>query len=693
MIPKNERWKAIVIICLVVVGAVAIWLRPLHLGLDLQGGTSILLEAETRGGELGSSTMEQLVGVMERRVNQLGLSESVVQRRGSNRVAIELPGFKDQDAAVEALGKTAMLTMSDVDGNVVLTGNDLKDATLSRDQYGRPAVSVTLRPDGSRKFATFTRDNVGRPIVMKLDDEVLSTPVIQEPITDGKGQISGSFTVQQASEMAALLRAGALPVPVKVVEARTVGPSLGQVSIEQSLRAVIIGLVGTVLFMLLVYRGLGLVAALALVIYAVLVTGAMMGLGAVLTLPGIAGLVLSIGMAVDGNVLVFERAREEFLHTNNVFSALRKGFERAFTAIFDSNATTFLAAVILFLLSVGSVRGFAITLGLGVLASFLTAITASRIIAYLLAGTSLGERPGAFGLTCVMKSRRWDIVGKRKVWFSLSGILILVSLISLVTQGLNFGLDFAGGTVVEMQVNETLSLAQIEDYAGAAGIENVVVQPSANSFVLKGTSIPKENVASLVAALDDAGLEAEVIRQEFVGPTVGKEVREKALLALLIALVGQVIYVSIRFEWRFALAAVVALFHDVFLLVGLFSLLQREVDSTFLAALLTVIGYSVNDTIVIFDRVRESRRLKRNQDFTTLVNDSINETMSRSLNTGAAVLIVLGMLLLIGGNTLDDFALALFVGVILGTYSSVCNAGPLVALWHDGVKKPHRKAA
>ncbi|MGI6609845.1 MAG: preprotein translocase subunit SecD [Limnochordia bacterium] len=261
MIPKNERWKAIAILVLVVVGAIAIWQRPLHLGLDLRGGTSILLEADSEGRALESGTMEQLIGVVERRVNQLGLTESVVQRRGTDRIAVELPGYDDQDAAIAALGKTALLTMSDEHGNVIITGAELKEATLSRDNYGRPAVAVTFRPDGATKFATFTRANVGRALVIRLDDDILSTAVIQEPITDGRGQISGRFSIDEAKELTALLRAGALPVPVRVVEAHTVGPSLGEASVQQSLQAAIIGLIGTVVFMILAYRGLGLVAA------------------------------------------------------------------------------------------------------------------------------------------------------------------------------------------------------------------------------------------------------------------------------------------------------------------------------------------------------------------------------------------------------------------------------------------------
>lgn len=689
MIPREERWKAIVILILVAAGIAAIAMKPMNLGLDLKGGTTILLQTDTTQA-VSNDTMERLVGVMERRANQLGLSESTVQRVGNNRVSIELPGYNNAEEALASLGRTAQLLMTDESGNVILTGAELKEATYTRDRLNRPAVSITFNAEGARKFADFTRRNVGRLISIKLDEEEISRAEIQEPITDGKGLISGNFSVQTATELSALLRAGALPVPVSVAEYHTVGPTLGDQSIKDSLQAAKIGLLGTVIFMLLIYRGLGLVAAAALAIYAIIVTGAMMGLGAVLTLPGIAGLVLSIGMAVDGNVLVFERAKEEFKNTNSPVSAIRKGFDRAFSAILDSNVTTFLAALVLFTLAVGSVKGFAITLGLGVIASFLTAITASRIMAYLLLNTPLGKNPRAFGLTTVFKGRFFNIVKWRKVWFTISGTLLIASVISLATQGLNFGLDFAGGSVVGIQVNKTLSIEEIEEYTDSVGLEGISVIPSDKAFTLKAKEIDKQDVNELVAALNANNLAPEVVRQEFVGPTVGQEVRNKAILALIIALVGQVIYVSIRFEWRFAMAAVAALFHDVLILIGLFSITQREVDSTFLAALLTVIGYSVNDTVVIFDRIREKRKLSRGEEWGSLVNKSINETMMRSLATGFSVMLVLLLLIIMGGNTLNNFAVALFTGVVVGTYSSIFLASPIVSVWHGVTKKTRR---
>ncbi|MGI6082684.1 MAG: protein translocase subunit SecD [Limnochordia bacterium] len=683
MIPKNERWKAVAIAVLAVAAVLMIWLRPIHLGLDLQGGTSIILEADTDGQPLESGTLEQMIGVIERRVNQLGLAESVIQRRGNDRIAVELPGYDDQEAAIAALGKTAQLTMSDEHGNVIITGAELKDAILSRDNYGRPAVAVTFRPDGAAKFAEFTRANIGRPIVISLDDEILSTAVIQDAITDGRGQISGRFTVEEAKELAALLRAGALPVPVKVIGAQTVGPSLGQTSVQQSLRAAIIGVIGTVIFMLLVYRGLGVVAALALSIYGILVAGGLMGMGAVLTLPGIAGLVLSVGMAVDGNVLIFERAKEEYKNTGNVYASIRKGYERAMTAIIDSNLTTVLAAVILFFLSTGAVRGFAVTLGMGTLASFLTAVTASRILTYILAGIGLDQRPEVLGLATRFKTTNWNVVGRRNLSFGIFGILILISLLAMVTRGFNYGLDFAGGTLVEVQTSRSLSLSEIEKHAGNAGISSVLIQPSQESFSLKGKDLSREEIDRLLDSLKEEGLEPSLTRQEYVGPTIGRELREKAVLALLLALLGQIIYVSIRFEWRLAVAAVGGLLNDVLVLTGLFALLQLEIDSTFVAALLTVAGYSINDTVVIYDRIRENRKLNRDAKWADLVNDAINQTVSRSMNTGLSTLIVLIALLFLGGNTLFNFSLALFTGIVVGTFSSMFLISPLVAVWHD----------
>jgi preprotein translocase SecF subunit len=319
---------------------------------------------------------------------------------------------------------------------------------------------------------------------------------------------------------------------------------------------------------------------------------------------------------------------------------------------------------------------------MGVIASFLTAITASRIMCYLLISTGLKNKPSLLGITTKSQPKSWNIVGLRNVWFAISGLLLVVGIVSMVTQGMNWGLDFAGGNLVEVKTSQTLTLPDIEQYATGAGMTNVSIQPGDQAFVLKGKEIAKENVTALVGNLKSAGITAEVQRQEFVGPTIGKELREKAILAVLIALIGQIIYVSIRFEWKFAIAAVGALFHDVLILVGMFSLFGREVDSTFLAALLTIIGYSVNDTVVIFDRIRENRKRMKGTAFTEIVNASVNQTMARSLNTGASVILMLFVLLIMGGATLNNFALALFVGVILGTYSSIFNAGPIVAIWH-----------
>jgi len=688
VIPRDERWKAITIAALVVASVIILAVNwPMKLGLDLQGGTSVVLEAVDDGRGLQAGTMERLIGVMERRVNQLGVSESIVQQRGSNRIAIELPAYDDADSAVAALGKTARLTMSDEAGNIIVEGADLKDAYLDNDAYGRNAVAIKMNPEGAQKFAEFTRNNVGRYVIIRLDDEIISTAQIQEPILDGNGQISGNFTVKEASDLAALLKAGALPVPVEVVEWHTVGPSLGEASIRESLRAAIIGLLGTVAFMILMYRGLGLVAAAALVIFAILVTGAMAGVGAVLTLPGIAGLVLTIGMAVDGNVLIFERAKEEYKLSGSVVPSLRKGFSRAFTAIFDSNATTFLAAVILFIYTVGSVKGYALTLGLGVIASFLTAVTASRIMAYILASTRVGSNPKFLGLTSTLKLRSWNIVGHKNVWFAITGLLLVGSLVAIVSQGLNWGLDFAGGNLVEVKTARSLSLAEIETFVDTAEIDASSIQPAGEFFVLKGRSITKENVDTLVTNLEEAGITASVQRLEFVGPTIGSEVRRKAATALLIALLFQMLYVSFRFEWRYALSAVISLFTTVTILIGLFAFLGLEVDSNFLAALLTIIGYAINDTIVIFDRVRENRRHMVDMSYAEMVNVSLNESIARSINTGAAVLLVLFVLLIAGGSTLYSFALALFAGVLVGTYASVFNAAQIAVLLHNSGKK------
>ena len=397
---RTDTIRLLLLVVVVAVAGVVLYRVPMNLGLDLRGGVHVVMQAQEKPDvKVSEETMQRAVSVIERRVNGMGVSEPIIQRQGARRVIIQLPGVYDQQAAIDTIGKTAQLEIKNPLGETVLTGADLVDAQLSRDQFGRPSVAVEFSREGAKKFAQLTTVYQGQAIPHVLDGEVLVNPVVQGPITEGKGQITGRFTIDEAKNLAVLLKAGSLPVPMDVMEIRNVGPTLGQQSINRSVRAGIVGIILIFLYMLAYYKLPGLVADIALIIYVVIVLAAMALLRATLTLPGIAGFILSIGMAVDANVLIFERIKEEYRAGKHVRAAVGAGFDRAFRAIFDANITTLLTAIVLFYYGSGPVKGFAVTLSLGILASMFTAIVVTRLIL----NTAVDSNPGAFERSLAVK--------------------------------------------------------------------------------------------------------------------------------------------------------------------------------------------------------------------------------------------------------------------------------------------------
>ena len=398
---KEELIKLLTVIA-VIIGAFIAFVSPLaysiRQGLDLQGGTHVVLEAEdTPEAVVNDDAMERVVRIMEKRVNELGLTEPIIQRQGSRRIIVELPGIKDPDKAIQVIGKTAMLEFQDEAGHTVLTGTDLKDAKEQTDQQGQNLVALDFSDEGGQKFADLTMKNVGKRISILLDGEVLTSPNVKEPITGGRAVITGSRTLEEAHNLAILLRSGALPVKVNIIETRTVGPTLGQDSKDKSEFAFSIGIGAVLLFMLFFYRLSGFIADISLMAYVLMLLAALKFLDATLPLPGVAGIILSIGMAVDANVLIFEHFKEEYRAGKTLRAAMNSGFKRAFTTIFDSNITTIIAAIVLFMFGTGSIRGFAITLGLGVVLSMLTAISLTQYMLKLLIGANLFQNPFVFG--------------------------------------------------------------------------------------------------------------------------------------------------------------------------------------------------------------------------------------------------------------------------------------------------------
>jgi SecD/SecF fusion protein len=725
---RHLGWRVLAV--LLVLGAAG-WLvatRPARLGLDLRGGTQIVLEA--RDGpdrKVDSDTVARTLEVLRQRVDQLGVAEPTLQRSGDRRVLVELPGVYDPAEAAEVIGRTAQLTFHPVlgvaepgagDGDglrlgpAALTGAAVGDARAQLDPQfqARWQVAVGFRGEGDRRWAELTGQaacatpgDPGRRVAIKLDDQVISSPEVdpsiacEQGITGGQTVITGDFGQEEAERLALLIRAGALPVPVEVVERRTVGPTLGEAALRASTQAAVAGAALTMLYMTAWYRLLGGLASVALLCYGLLSYAVLLALGATLTLPGIAGFVLAIGMAVDANVLVFERMREEHRAGAGLRPALDRGFTRAFSAIADASVTTLLAAGLLFFLASGAVRGFGVTLSVGVVVSLFTALVVTRVLVGLTArSAAVRRRPGLLGLdggrlAGWMATRRPDLIARGRWWLASSLVALVLAGAGLVVRGPSFGVEFTGGRLLEYRTERPVDLDAARRALAGTGFPRAVVQASGDGDVTVRTgqldAAGEERVRQAVASVGGSATE---LRDEFIGPTIGAELRRKALIALGIALVVQLGYLAIRFRWTFGAAAVAAMFHDVVILVGLFAWLGKPLDGVFLAALLTVIGYSVNDSVVVFDRIRERlrARTRRRVPLEKLVNDACLQTIPRTVNTGLGALFILAALFVLGGDTLTDFALALGAGILVGTWSSVFVAAPLLVALERRVGSP-----
>ncbi|MFN7170856.1 MAG: protein translocase subunit SecD, partial [Candidatus Omnitrophota bacterium] len=515
-----------------------------------------------------------------------------------------------------------------------------------------------------------------------LDGAVHSAPVIREKIPSGEAQITGRFSLEEANDLAIVLRAGALPAPIKIEEERTVGPSLGRDSIRAGLKATSIGAILVFVFMLIYYLFAGLVADFALVLNFLIVLGVLGYFHATLTLPGIAGLALSLGMAVDANVLINERIREELKTGRSLRSAISTGYEKAFGAIFDSNLTTLIAAFFLFQFGTGPIKGFAVTLTTGILASLFTAIVVTRTL--LETALSLGILKKYSMLQLLRKEIRIDFIGRRKIFYLLSTLVVLGGLIYFFSRkDKAYGIDFTGGHLVEYSFQHDVKLEDLRNSLQKLGAGDATIQKvSASKEIIIRTA--KVSVEEITAQLKQDFPEdsPEVRKVEAVGPSVGKELRHKAIWAIFWAMVGILVYVGLRFKHLdFGVAGVVALFHDVFVCIGFLAFTQREISLTIVAALLTIAGYSINDTIVIYDRVRENMRLFKKGSLAEIINTSINQTLSRTILTTLTTLLVVIALLFWGGTVLNGFAFCLLVGMLSGIYSTVYIATSLVITW------------
>ncbi|WP_033326528.1 protein translocase subunit SecD [Streptomyces yerevanensis] len=721
---------------------------PVRLGLDLRGGTQIVLEThDSPTAEADSAATDRTLEVLRRRVDALGVAEPAIARSGDNRIIVELPGVQDPREAADVLGRTAQLTFHPVLGIAepgqapperpkehlrpdesgqrlrlgasALTGADVDGAEARIDQQGVGGwfVSVDFKDAGADGWADLTgaaacapAGDPTRRVAIVLDDKVISSPQVDPSvacrtgITGGSTQITGSFSQSEARELALLINGGALPVPVETVEQRTVGPTLGAQAIRASAQAAVIGTVLTSLFLIAVYRLMGTLAVLALACYGLISYAALAALGATLTLPGLAGFVLAIGMAVDANVLVFERAREEYAtrRRKSLRSALTAGFRNAFSAIADSNITTLIAAGLLFFLASGPVRGFGVTLGIGVLASMLSALVVTRVLAdFAVTRRAVRRHPRLTGIASTGTVRDWlsrrnpDLMRHRRRWLALSAAALVLATSGIAVRGLNFGVEFTGGRLIEYSTTAPVSADRARDALADAGFPRAVVQTSGEgALTVRTDELSNTEEARITETIDDLAGTAEKTRDELIGPSLGAELRRGAVIALAVALAAQLLYLAVRFRWTFAAAAVAAMAHDALILIGVFAWLGKPIDGVFLAALLTVIGYSVNDSVVVFDRIRElwpgrkTAAAPRKTPFAHVTNTAILQTVPRTINTGMGAAFILSALALLGGDSLTDFALALLIGIVVGTYSSMFTAAPLAVELHSRSTPP-----
>jgi SecD/SecF fusion protein len=668
-----------------------------------------------------STALSQSIEVVSRRVNELGTTEPVIQREGDDRILVQVPGLQDPQRLKEILGKTAKLTFQMVDQSmpvqeavdtrpppgttimysndepkrpyiiedrVIVSGEDLTDAQATFDQRtNEPVVSFRFDTKGATRFGKATQQNVGKLFAIILDNKVISAPVIREPILGGTGQISGNFTVQSANDLAVLLRAGALPANLTIVEERTVGPGLGQDSINAGKMSAVIGSILVVVFMIGAYGLLGWIANFALLVNLAMIVAALSLLGATLTLPGIAGIVLTVGMAVDSNVLIYERMREEQRNGRSMIQTLDLGFGRALATIVDSNITTLIAAVVLFFLGSGPVRGFAVTLAIGILTTLFTAVTITRWVG---AAWYRRSRPkqlpkGYFRL--VPEVTRIPFMKVRLQVFVLSLCLCVASVGLLFTKGLNFGIDFTGGTIVEVRAKAgQADVGDIRQKLIEAGIKEIQVQgfgDKSDALIRIGAD-PNDAAGSVTVQKAQQALSSNypIRRTELVGPTVSSELAKGAVLGILAALGAILVYVWVRFEWQFAIGAIIATINDITLTLGFLVVTQLEFDLSTVAAILTIVGYSLNDTVVIYDRVRENLRRFKKMPLGQLLDLSDNEMLARTTMTSVTTFLALLALYLFGGEVIRSFVASMLFGVFIGTFSSIFIAAPILIVFH-----------
>ncbi|MFG6384235.1 MAG: protein translocase subunit SecD [Lachnospiraceae bacterium] len=690
-IMAGMSWYAATIISTVGVGEN----RNIKLGLDLAGGVSITYKAVEDNPS--AEDMKDTVYKLQKRVETYS-TESTVYQEGNNRINIEIPGVSDANEILEELGKPGSLEFQNEAGETLLTGTDIKNAQPNTyvDNMGSRdyVVDLTLTDEGAEKFAKATSDNLNKTMPIVYDGTIISAPGVEAVITGGTAQITHMESFEAAEELASTIRIGSLSLELEELHSKVVGAQLGEEAISTSLKAAAIGLVIVMVFMIIMYLLPGFTASLALILYSALTVFALWIFDITLTLPGIAGIILSIGMAVDANVIIFARIREEIGAGKSVSSAMKIGYEKALSAILDGNITTLIAAVVLGLRGSGTVKGFAYTLGIGIVLSMFTALVVTRWL--MKCFYALGLQDAKF-YGAAKERNTINFLGKRNLFIAISLIVIVAGFVGMGINNakdgniLNYSLDFIGGTSTTVTFNEDYSIAEIDEKIVPVVEEitkdgNVQTQKveGTNQVVIKTRSLELAERESLNQTLiDKFGVSEEGITAENISSTVSSEMKADAIWAVTIATICMLIYIWFRFkDIRFAGSAVIALLHDVLVVLAFYALVRISVGNTFIACMLTIVGYSINATIVIFDRIRENLAVAKKRDAESLLeiaNKSITQTLSRSINTSLTTFIMVFVLFLLGVTSIKEFALPLMAGIICGGYSSVCITG---ALWY-----------
>ena len=726
---ERKLWLKIGLV-LTVVGICAYYAFPLekriNLGLDLKGGMHLLLKVDTSSltGKDKDDAADRAIEVIRNRIDEFGVRETSIAKQGEDEIVVQLPGVTDRERALEIIGRTALLEFKLVsadqeklkaalDGKVaegfelkrsdeddepllleakaVLTGASLTNAEVhfSSAEFNEPVVALKFNSEGAKKFADLTAANIGRRLAILLDGKIQSAPRIREAIPSGEAVISGRFDVEQAQDLSIILRVGALPAPMKVEEERTIGPLLGQDSINSGVKASLVGVSLVFVVMILYYFLAGVISDIALLLNLLMTLGVLgilplliPGVSATLTLPGIAGIALSLGMAVDANVLINERIREELGMGRNLRTAIANGYQKAFSAIFDSNFTTLIASFLLFQFGTGPIRGFAVTLTIGLLTSMFTAIVVTRTIFEVLLHFNLIK---SLPMLRLIKEPKLDYIGKRRIFYAISLLVISVGMFSYFSQGKKaFGIDFAGGQLQEYSFKEPVNVEKVRSALKELNMADASLQQFKDQPKVLLIRTAEDKNTEITAKLKTAfpNEEIQVLKIERVGPVAGKHLQDKAVKALFWALIGILIYVAFRFKhFNFGIAGLVALIHDVLVATGALAITGRQIDLLSVTALLTIAGYSINDTIVIYDRVRENLALQRKMSLAEVINLSVNQCMSRTLLTSGVTLLVVIAIFIYGGEVLSNFAFTLIVGFICGVYSTVFIASPLVLAW------------